>query len=470
MGYGDIDQSVYPIKINSVYFNKPTFLTLSKEIFALRERADVLLQLSRFEEAVKYYMQHLAAHPADIYSIKQIAFCFIRCHKYQEGEEYLNLGISLAPEESWFYHTKSRLYRYKGNIEKAEELIQTALTLNPSEATYYISYAGIYYLRSDYEKLMDMASKALELDPRTEFGYAFLSDGYNGLERSNKAIEALFDGLKVFPGSSVLHHRLGCVYLEKNNIDQAFHHFSIAVGTDPNNPDHINKYEWVKSVKDMISSENYDEITVQKRYKKRDGKIVSSYYTVNSQGKGAMLLPFLIMLLLVKIGLALLIGITALKFGLKSVYEDITLEERIDKDLPLLTGIVTSVKTEFITRRDDILPETFEKTTFQLDNKDELFYWEGKGYFSRHGHRLDTLAPHPLMGKKCTIRFKQNSIYKSHQIYFFNTSGVTHLEPKDIDKQYLHHGWLSYFIIAIGLLFTGIAVSFGYSLYKELRR
>lgn len=115
---------------------------MSKEIFPLRERADVLLQLqlNRFEEAVKYYIRHLAAYPADIYSIKQITYCFIRCHKYQEGEEYLNRGISLAPEESWFYYIKSRLYRYKGNTEKAEESIQTALMIDPSEASYYISW------------------------------------------------------------------------------------------------------------------------------------------------------------------------------------------------------------------------------------------------------------------------------------------------------------------------------------------
>lgn len=129
------------------------------------QRADVLADLHRHEEAIQELYQAIA-----------------------EGEDGVLVRLKLS--ENMFQ---------LGQIEKAENEISEAIRLNPESALPRFYLAQIFMGRSEWNKAEEAARQAVSIDPETASYWGILALSHSGQGRWREAEEAVREAMRLEP-------------------------------------------------------------------------------------------------------------------------------------------------------------------------------------------------------------------------------------------------------------------------------
>lgn len=163
------------------------------------ERADYLIEINRWREAIVEIAKHLSSDPGDFHALCQMAVCHYHLNELYSALEFARKASASAPEQEWAYRLQSLIFAASGNNSKALELAEISV----KKAPYFI-----YSLQ------------VLAYAQINKFLLTEAQDTVNSM-------------LKIAPEASVTHDV--CGYLATKNEDWATaeKHFRISLQSEP---------------------------------------------------------------------------------------------------------------------------------------------------------------------------------------------------------------------------------------------
>lgn len=200
----------------------------------LLERATLLLQQQRYNDAEKILGELLSTNPNDDHVLYLLSEISLHKENYTKAEELINSAISLHPTASHYFFLKSRLYLAKEKINEAEKYITEAISMNPYQAEYFAFWGHIKLMQKKYSEALDTANQALALDSSHLFALNVRSTALLKLDRKEESFDTIAEALHENPNNAYTHSNYGWGLLEKGETKKALDHFSEALRNDPN--------------------------------------------------------------------------------------------------------------------------------------------------------------------------------------------------------------------------------------------
>ncbi|MDO1451909.1 tetratricopeptide repeat protein [Rhodocytophaga aerolata] len=197
-------------------------------------RAQLLLQHKKYEEAEKLLKDLLHHTPNDVHLLALLAEAKIQQDKIQQADSLLDTAIGLSPDLGHLFYMKARIALQQQSYDEAEKHIRQATMLDASDADYFSVWASIKLARKQYAEALELANKALELDAQNLLGLNTRSTALLKLNQKESAFNTIEGALRADPTNAYTHANYGWGLLEKGDHKKALEHFKEALKNDPN--------------------------------------------------------------------------------------------------------------------------------------------------------------------------------------------------------------------------------------------
>lgn len=201
----------------------------------LFEKANILINQGRYNEAEKVLGELLSVNPNNDYLLYLLSEVYLQQDNYDKAEELINSAIANNPDEARYQYTKSRIYLLKDNRSEAIEYIQRAIALNPNESIFFSFWAQIELLNKDFGNALDKANHALSIDSSDLLALNIRSTAQLKLGNKEESFNTIAEALHEDPNNAYTHANHGWGLLEKGEPKKALEHFTEALKNDPNN-------------------------------------------------------------------------------------------------------------------------------------------------------------------------------------------------------------------------------------------
>lgn len=199
----------------------------------LLERANLLIQQGRYNDAEKQVRQVLEQDPNNDEALAVLARCYINDDQHDKGIEVINKAISIEPNEAFYFYLLGFAYHQKDLSLPAKDNLAKAIQLDPYNPEFFGLLAFILLDEKSYEEALQKANEGLELDPENITCLNARSRALNKLKRTTEAEETISDSLSNDPDNVFTHTTVGWNYFERGKSKQAEHHFREALRIDP---------------------------------------------------------------------------------------------------------------------------------------------------------------------------------------------------------------------------------------------
>lgn len=200
----------------------------------LIQRAQILLEQNRYEEANKILTDLLAKEPNNYHLLSICSEVALQLGDTKKAEGLINSAISHAPDVDYLYYVKSRVMLQLEKYDDAESCLMEATAMNPNNADYFALLGNIKLSRKKFQDALDMANKALELDAENILGLNTRSSALLKLNKKEESFKTIEGALKEDPNNAYTHANYGWSLLEKGDPTKALKHFKEALKNDPN--------------------------------------------------------------------------------------------------------------------------------------------------------------------------------------------------------------------------------------------
>lgn len=210
-----------------------------KEYLHHLQRAEALLDIGRWREAVHELDLHLAKYPGDYVPLCQSAAAYAALGELQKALDRANQAVQSWPEGDWAYRLQSMIFTENGEFKRAFDSAEKAAAIAPDSPLTLLSLA---YAQANHGKLDDAvitANALLELSPDAAESHE--TAGYVALKRESlrDAEEYYLAALAIEPESVNSLNNLGVVYRERAKKgeqqyqEKAIEMFERALKVDP---------------------------------------------------------------------------------------------------------------------------------------------------------------------------------------------------------------------------------------------
>jgi tetratricopeptide (TPR) repeat protein len=204
------------------------------DTFQFIERAKLLLEQGRTNDAIKQVRNALEQDPDDDEALALFARCQFSQQDYNGGVTTLKRAISLDLENYYYYYLLAFAYYRNGQQPLAITSLEQSISMNPYFAESYGLLAYVYRDNKDFKMALAKANEGLAVDPENITCLNVRSIAQNKLKMTDAAIETMQYALAQDPDNQFTHSTVGWNYLEKGKHKLAAKHFREALRIDPN--------------------------------------------------------------------------------------------------------------------------------------------------------------------------------------------------------------------------------------------
>ncbi|MFL5731243.1 MAG: tetratricopeptide repeat protein [Cytophagaceae bacterium] len=197
------------------------------------ERARLLLEQNRYQEAMKELEKSLASDPNNPEILSLLSICKSADQKYKEAEQLIKSAISLDPANPFLIYILAKVYFDQEKYKEAESHIREAIQIDPYNADFFGLLSAIYLNQKEWTKGLEMADKGLEISPDNLTCLNLRSTALIKLDKKEESYDTIHQALNYDPENSMTHTNLGWGLLEKGEHKKALHHFKKALQSDP---------------------------------------------------------------------------------------------------------------------------------------------------------------------------------------------------------------------------------------------
>jgi tetratricopeptide (TPR) repeat protein len=207
-------------------------LTIEPEyLLALHGKADALVQIEQYEEAIKYYEKAMKYGEEDAEGLCEIGECYRMLYhpdkaleffnksleldarypdahygigmikyedeKYMESLIFLRKAIDIAPYNPDYYYALGVSLLEVGILDEAAEAFERAVKLYPYDPDFWLSFADLSYVSGNEKEAIDLLQKANEINKKSARIKYRLAAYYFNLEKKSEGLDCLEEAVKL---------------------------------------------------------------------------------------------------------------------------------------------------------------------------------------------------------------------------------------------------------------------------------
>ena len=199
------------------------------------ERAGVLLETNRADQAEDFIRQALAEEPDNPRALAELARCLMQQEKYADALAPAQQAVAQEPDHPYYLYLLGHAYMFNNQADKAREMARSALQLAPDSADLYRLLAQLEFQESRWELALFNAEKGLEFEPDHEGLANLRTMALVKLNRTAEARDTVDSTLYKNPENPAAHANKGWVEIERGNYAEAQKSFLEALRINPNN-------------------------------------------------------------------------------------------------------------------------------------------------------------------------------------------------------------------------------------------
>ena len=177
-------------------------------------RADILLRLRRFEEAIQDAQCVLDADPDHWHSLKQIINALVPLGRLDEADARARELLQLAPDKPSALTTAARFYLSQDQLDDALELVDKALSIDPNDRPAHRLRGTILFEKGDYRRASEELERVASHHPQSVPTHCRLADSLLLSGDWEKAIKAAKHLIEIDPEHMHAHYVRGLALLE----------------------------------------------------------------------------------------------------------------------------------------------------------------------------------------------------------------------------------------------------------------
>jgi tetratricopeptide (TPR) repeat protein len=197
------------------------------------ERATLLLEQGRVNDAIKELKTFLQQEPENDHALSICARCYFKKKEFDKGIETILQAIRIDPENSYYFYLLGFGYYRKNNHAAALDNLNKAVSMNPYTPEYYGMLSHVYIAEKNFQQALLKANEGLALDAENINCLNARSIALNKLKQTDAAIETMQNALAKDPENETTHSTVGWNYLEKGKHKDAAKHFREALRINP---------------------------------------------------------------------------------------------------------------------------------------------------------------------------------------------------------------------------------------------
>jgi tetratricopeptide (TPR) repeat protein len=239
------------------------------------DRADILLDLDKYDLAEKELRQEIAENPDSDLAYGSLARCLINQRKLgTETVETIEYALSLNAENDWLHYLFAVYWHMKGEFNQAQQAIGVAIELDPNSPLYFDTLARIlfdrgndnfkthsrrvlviififsrgvlwpiswgisatfksYWLRSYLQPVFTPLEKSLSFNPEYLSALNLQTQLLIQTNRFHRALVSSLNALQIDPSDHIAHKLHAQILLRLGKYTAARDHFQSALRIDP---------------------------------------------------------------------------------------------------------------------------------------------------------------------------------------------------------------------------------------------
>jgi len=201
------------------------------------ERALRAHRQGALQPALKAYLEHLKAHPADAETSHTVAGVYLQLGDLASAQRYFAKAAGLAPGNADYQNDLGGIQMATGNLAAAEQCFRKALELAPAYAQVWANLGQALFRAGKSEEAMTALREAVRLAPDfadAHYNLGIVLRAVGALEQASIAFE---NAIRIRPGLAMGHVMLGQVQLALERNEAAVASFRRALELAPEYPD-----------------------------------------------------------------------------------------------------------------------------------------------------------------------------------------------------------------------------------------
>lgn len=227
---------------------------MAENVYNLIWRAEQLIDIDRYPEAVELLAKALASDPEDYRANVLMALTQLRLNRLENAERFINNAIQTNPDDEWAHRVKSLIFSAMGRNRDALKAAEEAVRLEPDEPYALHTLANVQLEMQKRKQAKQTAERMRELAPQMELSHFLMGNVYLADGDNYSAEREFTEALRINPNSADARNNLGVAVLRqdetrskpmfasispwvntKKNSDMADGHFHEALKLEPNN-------------------------------------------------------------------------------------------------------------------------------------------------------------------------------------------------------------------------------------------
>ncbi|MDC0934855.1 tetratricopeptide repeat protein [Pirellulales bacterium] len=197
-------------------------------------RAQLLYQQSRFDQAEQEVRQALLQEPHDSYAHALLGLCLMRQDHLPEAQEAAEEAIFISPAEPFPHYVRSVVLERRNRYDAAEASAREAVQMAPADADYHAQLASVLFNQKQWQAALDATLVGLQQDAEHAGCNNLRSLALTQLGRADEAVATVDENLARNPDDQYAHANKGYALLHQGQPRQALEHFREALRLDPN--------------------------------------------------------------------------------------------------------------------------------------------------------------------------------------------------------------------------------------------
>ena len=177
-------------------------------------RADVLLQLERFEEAITDAKAVLDADPGHWHSHQQIINALVPLDRLRDAEAHARSLVQLAPAEPEALLAASGFYYSQGQLDQSLELVDKVLLISSKNQQARYLRGLVFFEMQDYRRASEELRQFASQHPHSVFTHCRLADSLLFSGDYGDAIEVAKHLIEIEPAHFHAHYVRGRALIE----------------------------------------------------------------------------------------------------------------------------------------------------------------------------------------------------------------------------------------------------------------
>jgi Flp pilus assembly protein TadD len=196
------------------------------------QRANYLLELSRYDLAEEEAHKLLSSEPYDPEGHTIIARCRIHQGKFPEALDEARRAMLRAPYWAYPHYLISLVFRCECRLPEAETASREALRLSPRDADYYGALAEVLAFQKKWHDALTVVDRGLQINPKHLACLHCRVRILDSLRRTEEAHGTIDLLLQLYPEDAFAHANKGLALLNKD-IEAAKKHLREALRIEP---------------------------------------------------------------------------------------------------------------------------------------------------------------------------------------------------------------------------------------------